>query len=106
MMIKTRRATVLLCSAAVALLATSAFARPVHHHHRQRAAQTSPVAAQPAVADRDMRYSFNPMQAVVPAAGETVRARRHSRLTLADARTRAQSHTNSAYGGSTSNSLV
>src|SRR5215470_11881937 len=107
MMIKTRRATILLCSAAAALLATSAFARPVHHH-RQRAAQTGQVAGQSQAfgADRDVRYSSNSMQAGVPAAGETVRARRHSRLSLADARTRAQSHANSAYGGSTSNALV
>ena len=33
---KTRRATVLLCSVAVAALATSAFARPVHQHYRNR----------------------------------------------------------------------
>jgi uncharacterized protein (TIGR02594 family) len=105
MMIKTRRATVLLCSAAVALLATSAFARPVHHH-RHRAAQTFAAQSQTAGADRDVRYSFSAMQAAAPAAGETVRARRHSRLSLAEARTRAQSHANSAYGGSTSNALV
>jgi uncharacterized protein (TIGR02594 family) len=107
MMIKTRRATVLLCSVAVAALATSALARPVHHQ-RQRAARTSQVAAQAQTvgADRDVRYSFNSTQAAVPAADETVRARRHSRLSLADARARAQSHSNSAYGGATSNPLV
>src|SRR5437899_2280845 len=109
MTIKTRRATVLLCSLAVATLATSALARPVHHH-RQRAAQASQVAVQPqtAGADRDVRYSFNANQQLATATtGETVvRSRRHSRATLADARARAQSHSNSAYGGATSNSLV
>jgi len=107
MMIKTRRATVVLCSVAVAGLATSAFARPVHHH-RQHAARTPQVAAQTQIigADRDARYSFNSTQAVAPAVEETVRARRHSRLSLAGARARAQSHSNSAYGGATSNALV
>jgi uncharacterized protein (TIGR02594 family) len=107
MMIRTRRATVLLCSVAIAALATSAFARPVHHH-RQRAARTPQVAAQAQTigADRDARYSFNSTQAAVPAAQETVRLRRHSRLSLTDARARAQSHSNSAYGGATSNALV
>jgi uncharacterized protein (TIGR02594 family) len=104
MMIRTRRATVLLCSVAIAALATSAFARPVHHH-RQRAAQVA-TQAQTIGADRDARYSFNSTQAAVPAAQKTVRVRRHSRLSLTDARGRAQSHSNSAYGGATSNALV
>ena len=107
MMIRTKRATVVLCSVAVAGLATSAFARPVHHY-RQHAARTPQVTAQSQTvgADRDARYSFNSTQAVAPAAEETVRARRHSRLSLAGARARAQSHSNSAYGGATSNVLV
>ncbi|MFZ0068120.1 MAG: TIGR02594 family protein [Pseudolabrys sp.] len=104
MKIKSRRATVLLCSAAAAVFATSAFARPAHHHHRQRAVLTSQAAAQPrtAGAEGDVRYSL-----ATGTAGETVdRARRHSRRSLADARAQAQSHSNSAYGGATSNSLV
>ena len=104
MKIKSRRATVLLCSAAVAVLATSAFARPVHHHHRQRAVLTSQAAAQAqtAGAENDARYSL-----ATATAGETVvQARRHSRRSLADARAQAQSHSNSAFGGTTSNSLV
>jgi len=104
MKIKSRRAAVLLCSAAVAVLATSAFARPVHHHHRQRAVLTSQAAAQPqmAGAESDVRYSL-----ATATAGETVvQGRRHSRRSLADARAQAQSHSNSAYGGVTSNSLV
>ena len=86
----TRRATILFCSAAVAVLATSAFARPVHHH-RHRAAQAIDVANQPlAGADRDMRYSDNVGQGVRARPDETV----------------AQAHSNSAYGGQTSNPLV
>ena len=107
MTVKTRRATVLLCSVAVAVLATSALARPVHH--RQHAAQTTQVAAQPLGADRDVRYSLNGTQAApaTATAGDTVvRSRRHGRLSLAEARAQAQSHSNSAYGGATSNSLV
>jgi uncharacterized protein (TIGR02594 family) len=104
MKIKSRRATVLLCSAAVAVLATSAFARPVHHHHRQRAVLTSQAAAQSqtAGAENDVRYSL-----ATATAGETVvQTRRHSRRSLADARAQAQSHSNSAFAGTTSNSLV
>jgi len=53
-------------------------------------------------AEGDVRYSL-----ATATAGETVvRARGHSRRSLADARARAQSHSNSAYGGATSNSLV
>ena len=60
MMIKARRATVLLCSVAVAAFATSALARPVHHH-RQRATQASQITARAQTfgADRDLRYSSN-----------------------------------------------
>lgn len=113
MTIRSRRATVLLCSAAVAVLATSAFGKPVHHrrHHTASAAQTA-AQSQLAGADRDLRYSFNANQ--VPAAtgmaaeaGETLgRGRHHGRRDLASARALAQSHSNSAFGGDTSNSLV
>ena len=102
---KTRRATILLCSVAVVAFATSAVASPVHHY-RHRAAQAEQVAAQPqtAAADRDVRYST---QAATVTAGDTViRNRRHSRLSLAEARAQAQSHSNSAYGDATSNGLV
>lgn len=105
MTIKTRRTTDLLCSVAVVAFATSALARPVHHY-RHRVVQTEQVAAQPQTAapDRDVRYST---QAATVAAGDTVvRNRRHSRMSLAEARAQAQSHSNSAYGGATSNGLV
>jgi uncharacterized protein (TIGR02594 family) len=104
---KARRAMILLCSVAVAALATSAFARPVHQH-RHRAAQPVQVANQALVgADRDMRYSVSTDQAAAVTVGDTaVRTRRHSRTSLAEARAQAQSHSNSAYGGATSNGLV
>jgi len=88
MTVKIRRATVLLCSLAVAAFATSALARPVHHRHH--AAQTTQNGTQVASATDNT----------------VVRGRRHSRMSLADARAQAQSHSNSAYGGATSNSLV
>jgi uncharacterized protein (TIGR02594 family) len=63
-------------------------------------------------ADRDVRYSFNANRA--PAATRTAtiaaetsgRSRHHDRRNLATARARAQSHANSAFGGTTSNALV
>ena len=85
------RVAILLCSAAVAAFATPAFARPAHHHHRHHYRHaTGPVAqgrlaSRKDVADRDMRYPSYAVQS-------------------ADAR--AQAHSNSAYGGATSNSLV
>ena len=109
MTVKTRRATVLLCSVAVAALATTAFARPVHHHNRHLAVATAQTAVQPqlAGADHDVRYSFNGTQAVKGTEGDTVvRSRRHGRLSLTEARAQAQSHSNSAFGGATSDSLV
>lgn len=58
-------------------------------------------------ADRDMRYSSNAPQAAPALTGDTtVRSRRHGRMALTDARARAQSHANSAFGGATSNALV
>jgi uncharacterized protein (TIGR02594 family) len=110
-----RRATILLCSVAVAAFATAAFARPVHHH-RQRAAAVEQTAmpSSTAGADRDMRYSFI---AAPTAAGTAGRSRHHTRNTRAAHDPRlaseanasfiaAQSHTNSAYAGATSNDLV
>jgi uncharacterized protein (TIGR02594 family) len=103
---KTRRATILLCSVAVAVLATSAIARPVHHRHR--VAQAPQVAGQSFTgADRDVRYSANMSQAAVQVAAESEGlGRRYARGSSAGARARPQSHANSAYGGATSNSLV
>ncbi len=101
--------SVLLCSVAVAAFATSALARPVHHHHRQSAPDAAPTAfqSQPAGAERDARYSLDGTQAAAATSDDTaVRGRRHGRGSLASARARAQSHSNSAYGGVTSDGLV
>jgi uncharacterized protein (TIGR02594 family) len=68
------------------------------------ATASSAVQPQSLGADRDMRFSFN----AVPrsSAGVDGGVYRHERRTLASARARAQSHANSAYGGTTSNALV
>ena len=104
---KTRRATIVLCSVAVAVaaLATSALARPVHHN-RHRVAQTVAQLQTPS-GDADVRYSFSATQADISVASDTVdRSRRHGRRSLAEARAQAQSHSNSAFGGATSDALV
>ena len=105
---KTRRATILLCSVAVASLATSALARPIHHH-LHRVAETVQTAIQPQMtgADRGALYSFKSTQAATTTASDTVvRSRHHSRRSLAEARALAQSHSNSAFGGAISDVLV
>jgi uncharacterized protein (TIGR02594 family) len=98
-----KRATILLCSVAVAAFATSAFARPVHHY-RHHAAAVAQTAGEPQkdVADRDVRYPVHMDQAD---AGTTARGH-HGRRSPADARAQAQSPANSADGGFTSNNLV
>ena len=97
-----KRATLLLCSVAVVALASSAIARPVHRHH-------AAGVAGPAMAtsgNSDQRDSFLASQA---SGAKTIRHSRHVRRggrSLAQARVAAQSHSNSAYGGFTTNSLV
>ena len=106
-----KRATILLCSVAVALLASPAIARRAHGTHHHAAAQVT--LQTPNYGDA------RSMKVVEPQAASA--ARRHHRraearadtaeqgLTgnrLARARARAQSHSNSAFGGVTSNSLV
>ena len=93
-----RRAAFLLCSVALAVVASAAIARPIH---RQQVAQ---AASQVDSADRDVRYSGGPAAATAaPATTEpqTRRARRSISAYQA-----AQSHSNSAYSGYTGNSLV
>jgi uncharacterized protein (TIGR02594 family) len=94
---------------AIAALATSALARPAHHF-RHRTATVTQVAVQPSGADRDMRFSFGANQvtaATVAEGGEmSRRGRQRGRRDQASARALAQSHSNSAYGGATGNSLV
>src|SRR5690349_13865998 len=104
MRLKIKLATVLLCSVAVAALATTALARPVHHHHRHARTAVMATMVQPQMlgADRDVRYSFNARQAPEMMGSEVmVRGRGHGRrsLAMAEARAEAQSHSNSAYGG-------
>src|SRR5262245_45211486 len=96
MTIRSRRATILLCSVAVAVFATAAIAKPVHH--RQRTTIATQARVQPPGADRDLRYPFS--------ADTLGGSRRHGRRDLASARAMAQSHANSAFGGATSNGLV
>src|SRR4029453_15012907 len=102
----TRRASILLCSVAAAVLATSAVARPAHHRHR--VTQATPVASQMmAGADRDIRYPANAERTAIQSAGEYVgRTRSRVRRSMASAYARAQSHANLAYGGPTSDALV
>jgi uncharacterized protein (TIGR02594 family) len=94
-----KRATLLLCSVAVAALAGSAIARPVHRHHAAAAAEPAMATG----ADWDQRDVFLASQAP---GGKPVRRHSHNGHGLAQARAAAQSHSNSAYGGFTSNSLV
>ncbi|HMF20714.1 MAG TPA: TIGR02594 family protein [Pseudolabrys sp.] len=107
MTVKTRRATVVLCSA-IAALATSALAKPVRHYG-QSAAQAAQTVAQLQTlgADHDTRFSFNGTWAGNTIVTDTVDGgRRRGRQSMAYARARAQAHSNSAYGGLTSNALV
>jgi len=67
------------------------------------------VQPQSSGADRDVRYPFSSTQSTGTINGESIgQDRRHGRrsLSIAEARARAQSHSNSAYGGATSDSLV
>ncbi len=110
MTVKTRRATIVLYSVAAAVLSTSALARPVHHH-RHRGAVVAEAAVQPQTlgADRDVRYSASVGRATVEPVGDSGgQNRRHGRRSvgIADARAQAQSHSNSAFGGATNDSLV
>jgi uncharacterized protein (TIGR02594 family) len=99
-----------LCSVAVAALATSALARPVHHYRHRAADSAQPVTQlQTPGADGDVRYSPNgarPNMAIVNEAVDGGRRLGRRSLALADARAQAQSHSNSAYGGFTSDALV
>ena len=112
-----KRATILLCSVAVVAFAASAFARPVHHHRHRAAAVAQSAAQTQTGADRDMRYSFNAAQEAAEQAATAGRDRRHSRHVRVTRDPRqgtdanassvaAQSHSNSAFGGVTSDALV
>jgi uncharacterized protein (TIGR02594 family) len=88
-----RRAAILLCSVALAVLAAPAVARPAHKTaHRHHDAQVA-VQSQTAGAGRDDRYTADTV--AQPAAGETAIGR-HGR----------RAHAGDAFGGATSDSLV
>ena len=91
--ISIKRATLLLCSAAIAAFAVSAAARP-HHPANQAAAQAD-------TADADVRYPAP--AAASPAAPVQERHPRRARMTAYQA---AQSHSNSAFAGFTGNAVV
>jgi uncharacterized protein (TIGR02594 family) len=90
-----QRVTILLCSAAFAVLAGAALAKPAHH----------PAVAQVDDADRDIRYPAAAAATTTTRAAVEAHPSRHSRrrTTAAEA---AQSHANSAFAGFTGNSLV
>jgi len=101
MRIKTRPATILLCSVTIAAFATSASARPVHksgyrHHAAQAVAQGQNYGA-----DRDDRYSQPAVAAPARGAMAAVEPTSRRRQGRSVAR-----HTGDAFGGFTSNSLV
>jgi hypothetical protein len=92
-----KRATLLLYLVAVAALASSAVARPIHRHHTAEAARLATATS----GDWDQRNLFLAPQAL---GTKAVRHSRHVRRTgggLTQARSAAQSHSNSAYGGFT-----
>ena len=111
MRLNQKRATILLCTVALAALSGSAFARPFPSpllpRHSSANAVQSVAQPQKDVADRDMRYPSNAAatMAVPSALAEvTVGRRRHGRQMSAFER--AQSHSNSAFGGLTNDALV
>jgi uncharacterized protein (TIGR02594 family) len=88
-----RRAALLLCSVALAVLTVPALARPAHKPaYRHHAANTA-IQPQNTGAGSDDRY---PVADAQPAIGEATQGRRRA----------AQSHANSAFGGFTSDPLV
>src|SRR6185437_9896041 len=88
------RATLLLCTVALALVAASATARPRHHADQ--------ASAQVDSADRDVRYADAPVPATAGTSTQQIR-RHRGRKSAYEA---AQSHSNSANAGFTGNSVV
>lgn len=108
---------ILLCTVAAVALSDAAVARPQHRHHR--AVVAAPAAMGLSAADRDPRYAAVANQAPRAAMASVVNegGRRHGRrarlgndprvATEANASfIAAQSHSNSAFGGATTDSLV
>src|SRR6266568_172545 len=91
-----KRATLLLCSVAFAVLSAPAIARPAHKHAHYRH-HVAPAAVQTQLSPgsiRDDRYPV--VTAQQPVAGEATQGSRRTR----------RSHTGDAFGGFTTNSLV
>ncbi|HEY1311348.1 MAG TPA: TIGR02594 family protein [Pseudolabrys sp.] len=111
MRLNQKRATILLCTVALAALSGSALARPSHHHrHLSANAVQSVAAAQTDAADRDARYPSNTGDAAAAASAGATVGRHHGRGGQVSAQSsayeRAQSHSNSAFGGFTNDALV
>jgi uncharacterized protein (TIGR02594 family) len=103
MKLNKKRATILLFSVSLAVTCGPVLARTYHHRHHIANAAHSVVSIQHDPSDADPRY---PVKAAATAAAVETADRRHGRHSLADARARAQSHSNSAFGGLTSDALV
>jgi uncharacterized protein (TIGR02594 family) len=104
-------ALILLCSLGTAALATAATAKPHHHYSRAIAAMPVSPPSWRTRADRHIRYTER--RATVPADLATAGPGRRSRFAkdprVAQASANfivAQSHSNSAYGGATSDPMV
>ena len=103
-------ALILLCSLTAAALATAATAKP--HHHYSRAIAAMPVSPSwQTRANRHIRYSEPRATALADLAtsgsGRRSRFANDPRLAQASANfAAAQSHSNSAYGGATSDPMV
>jgi uncharacterized protein (TIGR02594 family) len=114
MKLNQKRATILLCSATLAVLSGPVLARPFHHHRHHSVNAIQAVAqTQTTVADRNGNY---PIETAAVGSTETRRhsrrfpggagSRHHGRHGQMTAYERAQSHSNSAYGGVSTDALV
>jgi len=101
---KKKRATILLCSVALTVLSGAALARPHHHRHFSANAIQTAAQIQTAVADRNGSYPFGTAAAGSTDTHVSRRHRGHGRQM--SAYERAQSHSNSAFGGFTNEALV
>lgn len=112
MKLKKRRATILLCSAAMLVATSAAYAKPVHKKaaHRQNVHRQAVVPApmfQDATmsgADRDMRYSAAARQTQQPQFASAPATSRRGRR--AQAAAMAQQQQPATFGGFSSSSLV
>jgi uncharacterized protein (TIGR02594 family) len=103
MKLNKKRATILLFSVSLAVMCGPVLARTYHHRHHTANTTQSAVPIQTDASDADPRY---PAHAAAATAAFKTAGRHHGRKSLADARARAQSHSNSAFGGFTTDALV